>query len=48
MIMAMDYNDRAPYEYQAPCFHQGSEHVSRLVNMGNFSENRVMKTGFHK
>jgi hypothetical protein len=48
MIMAMDYNDNTPSDYQAPRFHQGDEHASRLINMGHFSENHVMKTGFHR
>jgi hypothetical protein len=48
MIMAMDYNDSTPPDYQAPLFHQGDEHASRLINLGHFSENHVMKTGFHR
>lgn len=49
MIAVMDYNDRTPVEYQAPRFHQGDTHVSRLVNLGHhFSENHSMNTGFHR
>jgi hypothetical protein len=48
MIMAMDYNDDTPPDYQAPRFHQGDEHASRLINLGHFSDNHVMNTGYHR
>jgi hypothetical protein len=48
MIMAMDYVDGTPSDYQAPRFHQGDEHASRLINLGHLNENRVMNTGFHR
>jgi hypothetical protein len=48
MIMAMDYNDGTPCGYQAPRFRHGDEQVSRLINLGHFSENNVMNTGYHR
>lgn len=46
--MAMNYNDGTPFDYQAPCFHQGDDHASRLINLGHFSENQMMRTGYHR
>lgn len=48
MVMAMDYHEGTPSEYQAPLFHSGDENVSRLLNLGHFNENLTMKTGFHR
>jgi hypothetical protein len=48
MIMAMDYVDGTPPDYQAPRFHQGDEHAARLINLGHLNGNRVMNTGFHR
>ncbi|PMD41498.1 hypothetical protein L207DRAFT_581924 [Hyaloscypha variabilis F] len=47
MVMAMDYTDGTPSDYQAPRFHQGDEHASRFINLGYFDENYVLKTGHH-
>ncbi|KAE9373446.1 hypothetical protein N431DRAFT_438711 [Stipitochalara longipes BDJ] len=47
MVMAMDYTDSTPSEYQAPRFRKGDEHASRLINLGNFDENYVLKAGRH-
>jgi hypothetical protein len=48
MIMAMDYNDGATSAYQAPRFYRGDEHAARLIKLGHFSENQIMKTGYHR
>jgi hypothetical protein len=48
MVMAMDYTDGTPFDYQAPRFHQGDEHASRFINLGYFDENYVLKTGHHR
>jgi hypothetical protein len=48
MIMAMDYHRDTPSDYQAPHFHHGDENISRFLNLGHFSDNRVLKTGFHR
>jgi hypothetical protein len=48
MIMAMDYYEDTPSDYQAPHFHPGGENISHLLNLGHFSDNFVMKTGFHR
>jgi hypothetical protein len=48
MIMAMDYHNGTPPEYQAPLFRNGDENMSCLLDLGHFNENLTMKTGFHR